>query len=418
MALTRRRRLAADERPPATAVAAAPVPAPRRPARRVQKDSSLEAAATQAGVLSQASREVAGSFAHVAQALTEMRSAIGEISSSTSVASTVADEAARDAELVSRRVGGLQEASDAIGAIAQLIASISQQSRMLALNATVEAARAGDAGRGFAVVANEVKELAGRTAQATEDIARQVAAVQQGTADAVAGVHRITDTLGQIAEAQTSIAAAVEQQNVAAGLMVDSVDRAARGSDRITDAVLQLAESQRVAYVRRALTVAEEVLAAAGDASLGDRPVRWSATDQATKHVTVVELPEFCVDGRWIGQNDDPRTPAPVVDEVVALVGGGCTLFQRMNAAGDMVRVATTVVTAAGRRNIGTSIARQAPDGSANPVLATVLAGETFVGPAVVADRPHFTAYEPLLDPAGAVIGMLYVGLPVAALPA
>jgi hypothetical protein len=116
-------------------------------------------------------------------------------------------------------------------------------------------------------------------------------------------------------------------------------------------------------------------------------------------------------------RDDDPRRPAPLVDDVVALVGGSCTLFQRLDADGSMVRAATTVVTAQGRRNIGTYIPRRAADGSPNPVLAAVLAGRTYTGEATVADRPYFTAYQGLHSADGELVGMLYVGLPLDALP-
>ena len=69
----------------------------------------------------------------------------------------------------------------------KVITSIAEQTNLLALNATIEAARAGEAGKGFAVVANEVKELAQETAQATEDIARRVEAIQADTTGAVDG---------------------------------------------------------------------------------------------------------------------------------------------------------------------------------------------------------------------------------------
>jgi methyl-accepting chemotaxis protein len=83
-----------------------------------------------------------------------------------------------------------------------------------------------------------------------------------------------------------------------------------------------------------------------------------------------------------------------------------------------MVRAATTVVTPAGTRNIGTYIARTNPDGTANPVLAAVLAGQTYTGPATVAGKPYFTAYAGVHSPAGDLIGMLYVGLPIESLQA
>ena len=97
-----------------------------------------------------------------------------------------------------------------------------------------------------------------------------MAAVQDETGQAVAVISRIGGTLGSIADAQESIAAAVEQQRVATDRVVANVDRAASGSARITEAVAQLADSQRVVYVRRALDVAQQLLDDAGGVALGE----------------------------------------------------------------------------------------------------------------------------------------------------
>jgi hypothetical protein len=387
-----------------------------RPVRRVERDTSMEAAAQQAGVLTQASREVSDTSREAAASLTELRSAIGEISASTGRASTVAEDAVREAQSVDARIVALQTASESITELVQLITAISQQSRILALNAFVEAARAGDVGRGFAVVAQEVKQLAGRTAQAAEDIGAQVVAVQQETAEAIAAIQRIGGTLASISEAQDAIAAAVEQQRAATDRVVDNVDRAASGSARITEAVAQLAESQRIVYVRRALAVAQQLLDEAGGVELGERRVALTVRDQATSQAHPAELPELLLGGVPLDRDDDPRRPALLVDEVIAQVGGSCTLFQRLDDDGSMVRAATTVVTPAGRRNIGTYIARTNPDGTANPVLAAVLAGNTYTGAATVADRPYFTAYAGVRSSRGELIGMLYVGIPLDAM--
>ena len=106
-----------------------------------------------------------------------------------------------------------------------------------------------------------------------------------------------------------------------------------------------------------------------------------------------------------------------LVDDVVTQVGGSCTLFQRLDDEGSMVRAATTVVTPAGKRNVGTYIARTDGDGTPNPVLAAVHAGQTYTGAATVADRPYFTAYSGLRSPTGELIGMLYVGIPLDSMP-
>ncbi|MGY1916993.1 Cache 3/Cache 2 fusion domain-containing protein [Blastococcus sp. SYSU DS0973] len=377
----------------------------------------MEAAAQQAGVLAQASREVSDTSAEAAASLAELRSAIGDISASTGRASAVAEEAVRDARAVDERIAALQAASESITQFVRLITAISQQSRFLALNASVEAARAGGVGRGFAVVADEVKELAGRTAQAAQDIDAQIKAVQKETEQAVEVISRITGTLGSIADAQDTIAAAVEQQRAATERVVENVDRAASGSARITDAVAQLADSQRVIYVRRALSVAEQHLAELGGARLGSTRAPVTVRDQATGATSTAQLADVLIGEVPLDRSDDPRRPALLVDEVVRRAGGSCTLFQRLDDQGSMVRAATTVLDAAGRRNVGTSIARTNLDGSPNPVLAAVHAGDVYTGAATVADRPYFTAYAGLHDEAGVLIGMLYVGLPMDAMP-
>jgi hypothetical protein len=401
--------------PPADGPATvAPRPAaPARARRKPEQDDSMAAAAQQAGVLSSASREVSDTSQQAAESLTELRSAIADISSRTTQASAVAEEAVRDARAVDERIAALQEASESITQMVRLISAISQQSRFLALNAYVEAARAGDVGRGFAVVADEVKELASRTAQAAEDIGAQIEAVQSETRQAVTAIGRITGTLGSIADAQDAIAAAVEQQRAATDRVVDNVDRAASGSARITQAVAELADSQRLVYVRRALTLAEDLLDEAGGIDLGSGHRTVTVTDQATSATRSVGLPELLLGGEVLSWNDDPRHRSALVDDVVAQVGGTCTLFQRLDDAGGMVRVATTVVNPQGRRNIGTCLSPTGADGSRNPVLAAVLDGRVYTGPATVAGKPYFTAYAGVHSAAGALIGMLYVGLPI-----
>ncbi|TYP86611.1 Cache 3/Cache 2 fusion domain-containing protein [Blastococcus xanthinilyticus] len=376
----------------------------------------MEAAAQQAGVLAQASREVSDTSAEAAASLAELRSAIGDISTSTSRASAIAEEAVEDAHAVDERITALQTASAAITEFVRLIGAISQQSRFLALNASVEAARAGDLGRGFAVVADEVKELADRTAQAARDIDAQITSVQKETQQAVEVVQRITGTLTSIAGAQDAIAAAVEQQRAATERVVENVDRAASGSARITEAVGQLARSQRVVYVRRALSVAEQLLAELGGARLGEHRTTLTVRDQVTGATHTATLPDLLIGDQPLERSDDPRRPSALVDEVVRQAGGSCTLFQRLDDAGSMVRVATTVLDPAGRRNVGTYIARTDADGRPNPVLAAVLAGETFTGEATVAGRPYFTAYTGLHD-GPELIGVLYVGLPMDSMP-
>ncbi len=159
------------------------------------------------------------------------------------------------------------------------------------------------------------------------------------------------------------------------------------------------------------LRVAEEILSLAGHVSLGEETVQWLAINQYTKTETSIELARMKVGGLWLGQNYDPMTRIPVVDKVTDLVGGTCTIFQRMNDQGDMLRVATNVKKLDGTRAIGTYIPRTNPDGLPNPVVDTVLRGEIFYGRAYVVNAWYQTGYMPIWDdPHEEVIGILYVG--------
>ena len=85
--------------------------------------------------------------------------------------------------------------SRTIGDVVNLISDIAEQTNLLALNATIEAARAGEAGKGFAVVASEVKSLANQTAKATDEISAQVEAMQGATNSTVESIQKITDLI-------------------------------------------------------------------------------------------------------------------------------------------------------------------------------------------------------------------------------
>ncbi len=159
------------------------------------------------------------------------------------------------------------------------------------------------------------------------------------------------------------------------------------------------------------LKLSDAVLNGKGDVSFSDETVQWNAVNQFTKQATAVQLPKMLVGGQWLGQNSDFDRPTPVVDEVTNLVGGTCTIFQRMNEHGDMLRVATNVKKLDGKRAINTYIPRTNPDGSENKVIATVLSGKTFRGRAFVVNAWYITAYQPIWNSThDKVVGILYFG--------
>jgi hypothetical protein len=163
------------------------------------------------------------------------------------------------------------------------------------------------------------------------------------------------------------------------------------------------------------LRVADDVLRRAGGLQVrAGKAVDWSARNQFDQSVVAVRLPQVVTRRGWLGQITDLDHPAPVVDEISAITGGVATLFQRMNEAGDMLRVATSVRTAAGQRAISTYIPALQPDGTPNPTLAATLRGETYLGRAQVVGQWMATGYRPLFDDRKQVVGMLFVGLPEA----
>ncbi|MBA3782385.1 MAG: methyl-accepting chemotaxis protein, partial [Nocardioides sp.] len=138
-------------------------------------------------------------------------------------------------------VSKLGTSSQEIGNVVKVITSIAEQTNLLALNATIEAARAGEAGKGFAVVANEVKELARETANATEDIARRVEAIQGDTGGAVEAIREIATIITSINDYQLTIASAVEEQTATTSEMSRNVAEASAGSGEIASNIAGVA---------------------------------------------------------------------------------------------------------------------------------------------------------------------------------
>jgi methyl-accepting chemotaxis protein len=170
----------------------------------------------------------------VAAATQQLSASISEISQQVSRSVAVSDKARNEALRTSDLIRALSASAGEIGTVLQLIQAIASQTNLLALNATIEAARAGDAGRGFAVVASEVKSLATQTAKATEEIARQIAAIQSSTGQSVTAIAEIAATIAAMTEISTAIASAIQEQGAATSEIAKNVEEAATGTSAVT----------------------------------------------------------------------------------------------------------------------------------------------------------------------------------------
>ena len=181
-----------------------------------------------------AAEQAAANVATVASAAEELAATVNEISQQVSNAVQVASEAVSGSVKVSGQMEALNKTARQIGEILELINSIAEQTNLLALNATIEAARAGESGKGFAVVAAEVKTLANQTAEATDNIARQINEVQAATTEATESIQAIRETIEKISEVSSSIAGAVEEQSATTSEIAQNVQQAATGTNDVT----------------------------------------------------------------------------------------------------------------------------------------------------------------------------------------
>ncbi|MEM9634361.1 MAG: PAS domain-containing protein [Pseudomonadota bacterium] len=194
-----------------------------------------------AGSLSQ---EVGSSAANAARDVQSIASSTEELATSiTDIANRVkqsaeaSEKASRNASDTADIVGALGQSVERIGEVLQLIDGIAEQTNLLALNATIEAARAGEAGKGFAVVASEVKQLASQSAQATQEIAGQISEIQNEANRAVGAIRDITEVTNFAQEIASNIAASVEQQDHATQEIARSVQTVSEQTNLVASTI-------------------------------------------------------------------------------------------------------------------------------------------------------------------------------------
>jgi len=203
--------------------------------------SANEETSAQAGMVSTAAEQVSANVQSVATATEELNANTREIAANASEAAQVATRAVEIASETKQTFDQLDESGTTIGNVVKVIYAIAEQTNLLALNATIEAARAGEAGKGFAVVADEVKKLANQTAQATEEISSTAEVISNHTRVAGDAIGEISSIIRQIHDIQTTIASGVEEQTATTAEIAHAVTEAATGSSEIAERIAGIA---------------------------------------------------------------------------------------------------------------------------------------------------------------------------------
>lgn len=209
-----------------------------------------------------ATEEASVSVQTVASAAEELSTSIAEISRQVGESTRVTQSAVEEVKRTDQTVSSLSEAATQIGDVVKLIQDIAEQTNLLALNATIEAARAGEAGKGFAVVASEVKNLATQTARATEEISKKIVTVQNVSQESVSAIRNIGKTIDRISEVSEIISTAVQQQTAATREISQNVQQAFTGTTRVSTDIVSV--TQAAGTAREA---SGQVLQASGELS-------------------------------------------------------------------------------------------------------------------------------------------------------
>jgi len=187
--------------------------------------------------ISKVTREVNDQIRVVADNSSELEEGLRRIAEKTSDTNTMTGDSTQLIANATEAVFQLVEGSERIGEIIQVIESVSFRTNLLALNASVEAARAGAAGRGFAVVANEVRNLAEQTSESTRHVEATIADLRQNIRHAVTGMSEVDKISSSVSEASQMIATETHAQSSSSMQIANAMAYAAGATNRIHESV-------------------------------------------------------------------------------------------------------------------------------------------------------------------------------------
>lgn len=203
--------------------------------------AASEELSSNVNTMAAAAEEMSASAGNLASAIEEMSSSINEVAKNCTRESEIAGKAHYQSTHAREVMGKLGSAAQEIGKVVELINKIADQTNLLALNATIEAASAGEAGKGFAVVANEVKELARQSAQATEQISKQIENMQNSTNESMGAIDEVAKIIEEVNQISQSIAAAVEEQSATTKEIAKTMEGVSSATQELSRNVQQAA---------------------------------------------------------------------------------------------------------------------------------------------------------------------------------
>ena len=209
--------------------------------------TAAENASAEAVAVSTSSHQATNNVQLVASASQQLSSSINEIASQVQQQSSLSQTAGQVSQAGTSAAQSLRQQTESIGDIVSLITKIATQTNLLALNASIEAARAGEAGKGFAVVANEVKGLALKTGESTQDISHLIDSVRGEVKSTVGAIDQVSDALNGVLKIAVAVNGAVEQQRAAAADITRHADEAASGTQAVNASISSVADAAREA---------------------------------------------------------------------------------------------------------------------------------------------------------------------------